>query len=81
MILKALYDYFYSRPDRVPEGMCRKEIEYVIVIDRDGSFVRFESRRIDKKRCAELIVAAPVKLGRQMSLPTCCGTTASMCLG
>lgn len=41
MILKALYDYFYSRPDRVPEGMCRKEIEYVIVIDRDGSFVRF----------------------------------------
>ncbi|WP_290380877.1 type I-C CRISPR-associated protein Cas8c/Csd1 [Paramuribaculum intestinale] len=60
MILKALYDYFYSRPDRVPEGMCRKEIEYVIVIDRDGSFVRFESRRIDKKRCAELIVAAPV---------------------
>ena len=62
MILKALYDYFYSRPDRVPEGMCRKEIEYVIVIDRDGSFVRFESRRIDKKRCAELIVAAPVSL-------------------
>lgn len=60
MILKALYDYFYSRPDRVPEGMCRKEIEYVMVIDRDGSFVRFESRRIDKKRCAELIVAAPV---------------------
>lgn len=61
MILKALYDYFYSRPDRVPEGMCRKEIEYVIVIDRNGCFVRFESRRIDKKRCAELVVAAPVK--------------------
>lgn len=57
MILKALYDYFYSRPDRVPAGMCRKEIEYVIVIDSSGKFVRFESRRIDKKRCAEFVVA------------------------
>ena len=51
MILKSLYDYAQVAKDKLPkEGMEWKEIEFVIVIDREGRFVRFESKRIDKKR-------------------------------
>lgn len=61
MILKSLYDYAQVAKDKLPkEGMEWKEIEFVIVIDREGRFVRFESRRIDKKRCASFLVAKAV---------------------
>ena len=62
MILESLYNYAQSHADELPPaGMEWKEIEYVIVIDVDGRFVRFESRRIDKKRCARFMVAKGVK--------------------
>lgn len=60
MILKALYDYYHSLPKSAPSGTELKEIEFVIVIGRDGSFRRFESKRIDKKRCASFYVAKAV---------------------
>lgn len=61
MILKSLYDYAQVAKDKLPkEGMEWKEIEFIIVIDREGRFVRFESRRIDKKRCASFLVAKAV---------------------
>lgn len=61
MILKSLYDYAQVAKDKLPkEGMEWKEIEFVIVIDREGRFVRFESKRIDKKRCASFLVAKAV---------------------
>ena len=45
MILKALYDY-YNRSDKVaPTGKEIKEIAFLIVIEQDGSFVRFEDTR------------------------------------
>ena len=48
MILKALYDY-YHRCDNMPrKGMEFKEIGFLIVIDREGRFLRFEDRRIDR---------------------------------
>lgn len=61
MILKALYDYYQSQSESLPSfGSEFKEIEYVIVIDEKGEFKRFESKRIDKRRCAQFIVAKAV---------------------
>lgn len=62
MILKSLYDYAQAHADSIPVGgMEWKEIEFVVVIDADGNFKRFESRRIDKKHCARFLVAKGVK--------------------
>ncbi len=61
MILESLYKYAQSHSDELPPaGMEWKEIEYVIVIDENGKFIRFESRRIDKKKCAKFLVAKSV---------------------
>lgn len=79
MILKALYDYYHSLPKSAPSGTELKEIEFVIVIDRDGSFRRFESKRIDKKRCASFYVAKAVYPVPQALKAIYFGTTASMC--
>lgn len=62
MILKSLYDYAQACSDSIPpSGMEWKEIENVIVIDSEGNFKRFESKRIDKTRCARFLVAKGVK--------------------
>ncbi|MDE6717179.1 MAG: type I-C CRISPR-associated protein Cas8c/Csd1 [Muribaculaceae bacterium] len=62
MILKSLYDYARTHRDSIPpRGMEWKEIENVIVIDSDGQFKRFESKRIDKKHCARFLVAKGIK--------------------
>lgn len=48
MILKALYDY-YNRCGNLPApGMEEKEIGFVIVISKEGKFIRFEDCRMDK---------------------------------
>lgn len=58
MILKSLYDYAHTVADKIPErGIELKEIAYVIVIDRTGKFVRFESKRINKTKCQSFPVA------------------------
>lgn len=62
MILKSLYDYAKMLGDKIPpEGLELKEIEFVIVIDAEGRFKRFESKRIDKRRCAAFMVAKGMK--------------------
>lgn len=62
MILKSLYDYAQTKSGAMPpRGMERKEIEFVIVIDSEGRFVRFEHKRIDKKQCVSFLVAKGVK--------------------
>ncbi|MDE7377249.1 MAG: type I-C CRISPR-associated protein Cas8c/Csd1, partial [Muribaculaceae bacterium] len=60
MILRSLYDYAKAQSDMPPRGMERKEIEFVIVIDADGNFKRFEHRRLDKKKCQTFLVAKGV---------------------
>lgn len=61
MILKSLYDYACSKADNIPDlGYEYKEIAFVIVIDRGGNFVRFESKRIDKTKCASFEVPKSV---------------------
>lgn len=60
MILRALYDY-YHRCDNLPSfGMELKEIGFIIVINQDGKFLRFEDRRIDKKTAQQFLVKKSV---------------------
>lgn len=61
MILKRLYEYALDPSNGTPpKGMEQKEIAFAVVIDREGKFVRFESKRIDEKRCARFQVAKAV---------------------
>lgn len=60
MILKALYDY-YNRSHELPGfGMELKEIGFIIVIDLNGKFIRFEDRRINKKTAQQFLVKKSV---------------------
>lgn len=60
MILRALYDY-YQRCDNLPAfGMELKQIGFLIVISKDGKFLRFEDRRIDKKTAQQFLVKKSV---------------------
>lgn len=57
MILKALYDYYKRMESKLPPyGTEMKEIHYIVVIDKNGHFLRFESKRIDKKHTAQFCV-------------------------
>ena len=54
MILKALYDYYYRslqyKPDSLPRyGWMEACISFVIVIKEDGTFVRLEDLRDEKR--------------------------------
>lgn len=67
MILKALYDYYHRSGDLPALGMELKEIGFVIVLDKDGNFLRFEDRRhIDKKSAPKFLVKKSV--GRSRAL-------------
>jgi CRISPR-associated protein Csd1 len=56
MILKALYDYYERKGDLPRKGMELKEIGFLIVIDKEGNFVRFEDRRIDRNKAQSFLV-------------------------
>lgn len=61
MILKALCDYYERNKDKLPPfGLELKEIGFLIVISRDGKFIRFEDRRIDKKQAQAFLVKKQV---------------------
>lgn len=60
MILKALYDY-YSRCGNLPaRGTEFKEIGYLIVLSKDGTFLRIESRMLNKKQASSFLVLQAV---------------------
>lgn len=56
MILSALYDYYHRCGDLPRKGMELKEIGFLIVIDKEGHFLRFEDRRKDKKQAQTFLV-------------------------
>lgn len=60
MILQALYDYYQRCGDIAPKGMEYKEIGFLIVISKDGEFLRVEDCRIDKKTCNTYLVAKTI---------------------
>lgn len=66
MILQALYDYYHRCGDLPQKGLELKEIGFLIVIGKDGHFVRFEDRRIDKKQAQKFLVKKHV--GRTSAL-------------
>lgn len=56
MILQALYDYYHRCGNLPRKGMELKEIAFLIIIDKEGHFIRFEDRRIDKKQAQKFLV-------------------------
>lgn len=61
MILQALYEFYERSKDTLPVlGRELKEIGFLIVIDKDGYFLRFEDRRIDKKHAQRFLVKKQV---------------------
>lgn len=61
MILRALYDYYNRCADKLPHyGTANKQIGFIIVIDKEGHFIRFEDRRIDGETAQTFLVAQPV---------------------
>lgn len=61
MILKALYDYYQRSGEEVaPLGLEYKQIGFIIVLDKDGHFLRFEDRRLDKKSAQQFLVIKSV---------------------
>lgn len=57
MILQALYEYYNRSKGVLPTyGRELKEIGFLIVIGKDGKFIRFEDRRIDKKQAQQFLV-------------------------
>lgn len=61
MILKALYDYYNRCEGLSAKGLEQKEIGYLIVIDKDGTFVSIESRMKDKKTAQTFLVLQTIK--------------------
>lgn len=63
MILNALYDYYNrsKKKHNLPVfGLEYKEIGFIIVIDINGRFLRFEDRRIDDKHAQVFLVKKSV---------------------
>lgn len=57
MILRALYDYYQSRKDSLPsQGTELKEIGFILVLNRNGEFLRFEDRRTADRKNADLFL-------------------------
>ena len=56
MILKALYDYYHRSDDLPIPGMEEKEIGFLLVITKEGKFVRLEDCRIDKSHAKTYLV-------------------------
>lgn len=60
MILKALCDYYHRCEDLPRKGLAFKEIGFLIVIDKEGNFKKFEDRRIDSQHAHSFLVMKSV---------------------
>lgn len=60
MILRALYDFYQRCSDLPAFGMELKQIGFLIVISKEGRFLRFEDRRIDKNTAQQFLVKKSV---------------------
>ena len=68
MILKALYDYYNRSRGTLPVyGRELKEIGFLLVIDRNGNFLRFEDCRNDDKKSAKVFLVKK-HIGRSSAL-------------
>ena len=61
MILQSLSEYYQRNKSALPVfGRELKEIDFIIVIDKDGQFIRFEDRRINKSQAQKFLVKKSV---------------------
>lgn len=61
MILQSLSEYYQRNKSALPVfGRELKEIGFIIVIDKDGQFIRFEDRRINKSQAQKFLVKKSV---------------------
>ncbi len=63
MILQALYEYYQRKPDMPKHGFENKEIKFVIVIKKDGTFVDLVDKREGKKGKEYLLPRAKGRSG------------------
>lgn len=56
MILQSLYKYYKAHPDLPKVGTEEKQLGFLIVIDKDGNFLRLEDKRLNKKEAQSYIV-------------------------
>lgn len=56
MILKALYDYYHRCGDLPAYGLEEKEIGFLLVLSKDGKFLRFEDCRTEKNHARTYLV-------------------------
>lgn len=61
MILKALYDYYHRCDSMPPFGTELKDIHYLVVINKDGKFIRLEDCTIGKNETASFLVCRKVE--------------------
>lgn len=61
MILKALYDYYQLKKNELPQfGRELKQIAFIIVIDKNGQFLKLEDQRLDNKTATSFLVKKQV---------------------
>ncbi len=56
MILKALYDYYNRRGNLPAPGLEEKQIGFLLVISKEGKFLRFEDCRKDRNSARTYLV-------------------------
>ena len=61
MILKALYDYYYRSKDLPPIGLEYKDFYFLLVINKEGKFIRLEDSRIDADSAKSYLVLQTVE--------------------
>ncbi|HMN25781.1 MAG TPA: type I-C CRISPR-associated protein Cas8c/Csd1, partial [Ignavibacteriaceae bacterium] len=50
MILKALYDYYERKPEiHAPIGYEKEELDFIIIIDKEGNFADLQNKRENKR--------------------------------
>lgn len=66
MILQALYEYYQRKGGLAPAGMEWKKIPYIIVIDKEGTFIRIEDTQENKIAKEFLVVKTNGRSGTKM---------------
>lgn len=62
MILKALYDYYERKSEiHAPIGYEKEELDFIIIIDKEGNFVDLQNKRENKRGKAYFVPKAVVR--------------------
>lgn len=67
MILKALYDYYERKPEiHAPIGYEKEELDFIIIIDKEGNFVDLQNKRENKRGHEYHIPKAVIRSGTKV---------------